>query len=332
MPKKVLEPSSKPSSWQQQLRDSVTQIEPLLARLHLTAALTEAQFQAMRDFPLRVPEAFIQRMQIGEIADPLLKQILPSAEELIAAPGFSLDPLQEQAKNPIPGLLHKYHGRVLILLTAACAINCRYCFRRNFNYQNNLPDFEKIYAYIAGDPTIEEIIFSGGDPLILKDQQLLKIGLNLEKIPHVKRLRFHTRLPIVIPDRIDDDFIDFLQQLNLQKIMVLHCNHANEIDDAVIQAVQKLKPANVVLYNQAVLLKAVNDSLKAQVDLHKKLFEIGVQPYYLHVLDKAHGSAHFYVDDLEAKTLYRAMQALLPGFMLPKLVREVANERFKVLL
>lgn len=332
MPKKVLNSVNQSKHWQQQLRDSVTQLEPLLARLQITAALTPAQFQAMRDFPLRVPEAFIQRMQIADSADPLLKQILPSVDELIAAPGFSLDPLQEQAKNPIPGLLHKYHGRVLILLTAACAINCRYCFRRNFNYQNNQPDFEKIQAYIANDPTIEEIIFSGGDPLVLKDQQLLKISLNLQKIPHVKRLRFHTRLPIVIPDRINDDFIDYLNQVNVQKIMVLHCNHANEIDAAVMQAVQKLKQAHVVLYNQAVLLKAVNDNLKAQVDLHKKLFEIGVQPYYLHVLDKTHGTAHFYVDDLEAKTLYQAMQALLPGFMLPKLVREVANEKFKVIL
>jgi len=321
--------------WQEILSNAITDPEELFSELDLNPQLLNGTVKAIDSFSLRVPRGFVARMEKGNPNDPLLLQVLPTAQELNQYPGYSQDPLGEKQVNPVPGLLHKYHGRVLLTVTSGCAINCRYCFRRHFPYEENIPGNEgwkKALNYIANDNSIEEVIFSGGDPLILKVNLLANLAKQLEAIPHIKRLRIHTRLPIVIPERIDNEFIDWIQSTPLKSIVVVHCNHPNEIDDAVTGAMKKLQAINITLLNQSVLLKNVNDHADTLIQLSHKLFGAGVMPYYLHLLDRVHGSAHFEVSELKAKQLMQQMMHRLPGYLIPKLVREVPGAWSKVLI
>ncbi|WP_313118676.1 EF-P beta-lysylation protein EpmB, partial [Pantoea septica] len=283
--------------WLQQLADVVTEPDELLRLLGLEH---HAELAAGRDarqlFALRVPRAFIARMKPGDAQDPLLLQVLTQREEFIQAPGYSADPLDEQS-SVVPGLLHKYRNRALLLVKGGCAVNCRYCFRRHFPYQDNPGNkrsWQTAIDYIAAHPELDEIIFSGGDPLMAKDHELAWLIEALAQIPHLKRLRIHSRLPVVIPARITDELCRMLAETRLQVLMVTHINHAQEIDASLAAAMQQLKRAGVTLLNQSVLLRGVNNHAQALADLSNALFDAGILPYYLHVLDKVQGAAHFY--------------------------------------
>lgn len=303
--------------------------------LHLLNVDADANLLAGRDakrlFALRVPRAFIARMEPGNPNDPLLRQVLTSKEEFINAPGFSTDPLEEQ-HSVVPGLLHKYSNRALLLVKGGCAVNCRYCFRRHFPYaenQGNKRNWQQALEYISAHPQLDEIIFSGGDPLMAKDHELDWLLTQLESIPHIKRLRIHSRLPIVIPARITDTLVARIAASSLQVLLVNHVNHANEIDAAFRTSMRKLRMAGVTLLNQSVLLRGVNDNANTLADLSNALFDAGVMPYYLHVLDKVQGAAHFMVSDEEARAIVRELLTLVSGYLVPKLAREIGGEPSK---
>lgn len=327
----TLNPPSR-EDWLSQLADVVTDPDELLQLLNID---TNAELQAGRDarrlFALRVPRAFIARMEKGNPNDPLLRQVLTSREEFIAAPGFSTDPLEEQ-HSVVPGLLHKYRNRALLLVKGGCAVNCRYCFRRHFPYadnQGNKRNWQAALDYIAAHPELDEIIFSGGDPLMAKDRELDWLIAGLEAVPHIKRLRIHSRLPIVIPARITDELAARLERSSLQVLLVNHINHAQEIDEEFRGAMARLRKAGVTLLNQSVLLRGVNDSARTLAELSNALFDAGVMPYYLHVLDKVQGAAHFMVSDEEARRIMRELLTLVSGYMVPKLAREIGGEPSK---
>lgn len=319
-------------NWQYFLQTAVQRLPDLLDQLELSAqALPPCIMEP--DFPLRVPQPFIDRMRHGDPHDPLLLQVLARRDELHTVSGFSEDPLAEQAHNPVPGLLHKYHGRVLITATGHCAIHCRYCFRRFFPYQENNPGqagWKKMMAYVAARPDIHEIILSGGDPLSASDALLGQWVNYIENIAHVNTLRIHSRLPIVIPQRITEDLLTRLQESRLHIVMVVHCNHPQEIDAMVQEKLALLRSAGVTLLNQAVLLKGVNDEASTLIQLSHRLFECGVLPYYLHQLDPVQGTAHFAVDVPKIAILHARMMAQLPGYLVPKFVREEAFAGSKV--
>ena len=318
--------------WLQQLADVVTEPAELLQLLSLDQhADLAAGADARKLFALRVPRAFIARMKKGDTTDPLLLQVLTSRQEFIEAPGYSTDPLDEQS-SVVPGLLHKYRNRALLLVKGGCAVNCRYCFRRHFPYQDNQGNkrnWQAAIDYIATHPELDEIIFSGGDPLMAKDHELAWLVDALEKIPHLKRLRIHTRLPVVIPARITEGLCQILADTRLQVLMVSHINHAQEIDDELRFGMQMLKRAGVTLLNQSVLLRDVNDDAQTLADLSNALFDAGILPYYLHVLDKVQGAAHFFVSDEEARMIVRQLLAMVSGYMVPKLAREIGGEPSK---
>ncbi|UTW45004.1 EF-P beta-lysylation protein EpmB [bacterium SCSIO 12696] len=317
-----------PTPWQQELSNCITDPEQLFRLLELPPHQMEAALAACRDFPLRVPQPYLQRIAKGDLNDPLLKQVLPLGNELIAAPGYNRDPVGESETNPASGLIHKYRGRVLLIISPACAINCRYCFRRHFPYSDNKPSraqWQQALDYIAGDTSIEEVIYSGGDPLAASDRQLAWLTEQVAAIAHVKRIRVHTRLPVVIPQRITEECLDWLTNSRLQPVMVIHSNHSNEIDDAVASAMTKLREAGVTLLNQTVLLRGINDNSDTLAALSERLFQAGVLPYYLHVLDKVQGAAHFDVPEANAQQLAAALLSRLPGYLVPKLVREDAG-------
>lgn len=319
--------------WQTLLATSITDVRTLLERLELDTTLLEPGLAACAEFPLRVPEPYLARMQPGELNDPLLRQVLPVGEELQEQPGFVLDPLGEQHSNARPGIIHKYHGRLLLIVSGGCAINCRYCFRRHFPYaDNNLSsqEWEQALDYIRADSSISEVIYSGGDPLAANDKRLHWLTRRIAEISHVRRLRVHTRLPVVIPQRVTDSLLEALCDTRLPVTMVLHCNHANELDQALAGAASRLRGAGMLLLNQAVLLKGVNDQLEDQIALSEHLADNGILPYYLHILDHVRGAGHFHIDDQQAKELVGRMLARLPGFLVPKLVREVAGRASKV--
>ncbi|WP_422490320.1 EF-P beta-lysylation protein EpmB [Endozoicomonas sp. ALE010] len=312
--------------WQTQLAGAITSPEQLLVMLQLSPALLSPALKACQEFPLRVPHAYIQRMVPGNPDDPLLRQVLPVGEECQHIEGYGLDPLAEQSQNPTDGVIHKYHGRLLLIVGGACAVNCRFCFRRHFPYQDNRLDrdsWHNAIEYIRADTSIKEVILSGGDPLANNDRRLANIAAELNAIDHVATLRIHTRLPVVIPDRVTDELINWFARQRLQPVMVIHANHANEIDDSVREALFRLKQAGVTLLNQAVLLKGVNDSASALIQLGEALFKAGVLPYYLHLLDPVHGAAHFDVPDVTATRLIQEVMAHCPGYLVPRLVREI---------
>lgn len=321
-----------PISWQRLLATSVTDPQQLLSRLNLDPSLLDGARAASADFPLRVPEPYLSRIRPGDPDDPLLRQVLPLGEELAEHPDFVMDPLGEQDTNARPGIIHKYHGRLLLVVSSGCAVNCRYCFRRHFPYEDNnlsTAEWQQALDYIRQDPTISEVIYSGGDPLAASDKRIAWLTREIAAISHVRRLRVHTRLPVVIPQRVTTELIEALCGTRLPVTMVLHCNHANEIDRPLGEAVRLLRQAGMQLLNQSVLLRGVNDDIDSLVNLSETLGDNGILPYYLHVLDHVKGAQHFHVDDRRAIELAREMLARLPGFLVPRLVRETAGETSK---
>ncbi len=321
-------------TWQTQLAECITSLPELCEYLNISLLDIEKRLPAAQLFSIKVPRSFADRIQKKNLQDPLLLQVLAKTEELKPTEGFCTDPLQEKNSNPLPGLLHKYQGRVLIMLHGTCAIHCRYCFRRNFPYDDNRPGlagFKKILNYLQEDASIEEVIFSGGDPWVNSDALLTSLLTQLNTVSHLKRVRFHTRLPVVLPDRITDGLITALKTSHHELVLVIHSNSAQEIDRSVQNALLKLKP-HMTLLNQAVLLRGINDTPEQQIQLHKTLFNCGVLPYYLHLLDKTQGVAHFDVPEEEAKNLIKIIQSQLPGYLVPRLAREVPMEKSKTVI
>jgi len=320
--------------WQAQLADSFTDPTDLLQFLEISAPESVCE-DAERRFPFRVTRSYAGRMRKGDIADPLLRQVLPLREEVVAAPGFSADPVGDRGAAVMPGILHKYQGRALLLSTAMCAIGCRYCFRRDFPYgelQLSKTAEAEALAYIAVDRSIEEIILSGGDPLLLGDRRIAGIVSKLADIPHVQRVRVHSRVPVVLPSRITRSLIDGLIDRRVQLVMVIHANHPDELDQEVVEALARLRRAGFTMLNQAVLLRGVNDDPEILVDLSDRLFRAGVLPYYLHLLDRARGTAHFEVSVDDALILHERIRRRLPGYLVPRLAREEAGQPYKTLL
>jgi EF-P beta-lysylation protein EpmB len=325
IPKKLM---TVENNWQKELAMSFSDPVSLLKYLELPLESFTDDIKARQLFPMRVPRPFAAKMKKGDPLDPLFMQVFTSRKEFDLAPGFSSDPLQEQ-NNKQSGILHKYQNRLLLLVRGGCAVNCRYCFRRHFPYSDNhlnKQQWQQALEYIADNPQLDEVIYSGGDPLMAKDDFLAWLTTQIEAIPHIKRLRIHTRLPVVIPSRITTELITWFSQSRLKPVMVLHVNHANEIDNALAGSMQKLRQVGVTLLNQAVLLKGINDTADQQIALNEGLFNIGVMPYYLHVLDKVQGAEHFDLPDSKAKELMRELIKRQPGYLVPKLVREIGGQ------
>ena len=311
--------------WQTLLGQSITDPRELLRELELPQHLLPAARQASAGFRLQVPHGFVRRMRRGDPEDPLLRQVLPVTGELEHTSGYSLDPLHEQQSMPAPGVLHKYHGRVLLTLTGACAVHCRYCFRRHYPYSDanaGRANAQGAIDYLHRHPEVEEIILSGGDPLSLSDDRLRSLVARLTSIRHLKRLRIHSRLPVVLPERVDQALLNWMSTPRFRVVLVIHCNHANEIDAQVHNAMDQLRSAGITLLNQSVLLRGVNDRLDVLLELSERLFEAGVLPYYLHQLDPVQGAAHFAVSQEAGRQLIDAMRARLPGYLVPRMVRE----------
>ena len=315
-------------AWRQALRDPLA----LLARLQLDPAMLGVSAEALAQFPMRVPEAFVSRMRVGDAYDPLLRQVLPIDEEMRLVEGFSLDAVGDGPARKATGVIQKYRGRALLVTTGSCAVHCRYCFRRHFDYAAENAargNWHEALAAIAADPDIDEVILSGGDPLSLATHKLAELTEALRAIPHLKRLRIHSRLPVVLPERVDDDLVRWLGSLPWPVAFVIHANHANEFDAAVDQAMARLRGAGVQLLNQAVLLRGVNDALPELIALSERSFAAGVLPYYLFQLDRVQGVAHFEVSDERALELHAGLMAHLSGYLVPKLVREIAGDTSK---
>jgi len=319
------------TSWQKELANVITDPNELLTELNICAKSYTQHFKARELFPVRVPRPFVQRMKKGDFNDPLLKQVMPLSKEFVITDGFTSDPLEEH-DTVAEGLLHKYKHRVLMIVKAGCAINCRYCFRRHFPYADNSPNkarWQPALDYINQHSEINEVIFSGGDPLMAKDEHLAWLIEQLDQIPHIKRLRIHTRMAIVIPQRITPELVSLLVNTRLKPTIVFHVNHANEVDEQVIKALAPLRQAKIPLFNQSVLLKGVNDNVQVLCKLSETLFDNGIQPYYLHLFDKVQGVAHFEANETDAHNIVKEMMAILPGFLMPKVVREIAGEANK---
>ena len=322
-------------SWQQLFSESVLSPEQLIERLQLPPESLSDLISGNRLFQLRVPEPYLNRIIPGDITDPLLLQVMPQIAETIATSGYVTDPLQEKSNNPVPGLIHKYKSRILLITSGACAVNCRYCFRRHFDYQDNALSKERIQQvqdYIQQDTHINEVILSGGDPLATSDLRLKQLLDNLAQVPHLKRIRIHTRFPVVIPQRITDELVEILTASRLKVVWVFHINHPQEIDSLLIEATEKLVQAGMPVLNQSVLLKKVNDSANILAELSESLFDAGIQPYYLHAFDPVQGASHFNVTDEQAISIWQALQKELPGFLLPRLVREIPGRSSKTIL
>ena len=318
--------------WQQELARAITEPAELLRELVLDLALLPAARAAAARFPLRVPRGFVARMRQGDPDDPLLRQVLPLAAELSPVPGFVADPVDDQAARAAPGVLHKYHGRVLLIATGACAIHCRYCFRREFPYSENHAggdSWRPALNYLSQDRSLREVILSGGDPLSLSDRRLGALLAELERIPHLERLRIHSRQPIVLPERVDDGLLDLLARTRLRPILVIHANHPREIDETVRRVLERLAGIGVTLLNQSVLLRGVNDTVPTLVELSEVLFTARVLPYYLHLLDRVQGAAHYEVNETEASTIMEVLRQRLPGYLVPRLVREQPGQLAK---
>lgn len=319
--------------WQQQLRDAIRTPADLASALQLEPSQLGFSAQADGEFAMKIPRSFAARMEPGNVNDPLLRQVLAGYRETALHPDYSDDPVGETGPaNPVPGIIHKYHGRLLMTVASGCAVNCRYCFRRHFPYAENQlsrSDWQRAIAYIRADARISEVILSGGDPLVARDDYLSELVDALAAVAHVTTLRIHTRLPVVIPDRITTGLLEAICRPGLSTVMVLHSNHPNEIDAAVTEAAAQLRAANVTLLNQSVLLAGINDSADTLARLSQVLFRAGVLPYYLHLLDRVRGAAHFAVDEMRARTLVGELAVRCPGYLVPRLVRESAGEGSK---
>jgi EF-P beta-lysylation protein EpmB len=323
--------SSPTPGWRELWRDAITDPGELLQAVGLG---DRADLLPPDDagFALRVPRGFVARMRRNDPLDPLLLQVLPQQVEHDRVEGFTLDAVGDMVSKAGHGVLHKYDGRALLIASGSCAINCRYCFRRHFPYGEEIAaasQWHEALAHVKADPSIRELILSGGDPLALATHKLEELTRGLADLPHVIRLRIHTRLPVVLPERIDDAFISWLAGLPLQKVVVLHANHANELDASVDDACARLRAAGATVLNQSVLLRGINDDADTLADLSERLFAAGVLPYYLHQLDRVQGAAHFEVNDNRALALMEALRARLPGYLVPRLVREVGGDASK---
>ncbi len=319
--------------WKNALADAVRDPAELLALLELPRQLLPAAQAAAALFPLRVPRGFIARMRKGDPDDPLLRQVLPLGEELVPTPGFTTDPVGDLDASALPGVLHKYRNRMLLVATGACAVHCRYCFRRHFPYGEAIAakqQWRTALDYIAADDTIEEVILSGGDPLLLDDARLESLVDGLEQIHHVRRLRLHSRVPVVLPERIDAALLGWLRRTRLQPVVVIHANHPRELDDSVAQTLAPLRATGTTLLNQTVLLRGVNDDVDTLHRLSVRLHECGVLPYYLHLLDRVAGAAHFDVPEARAIALWEELRRQLPGYLIPRLAREQAGAPYKL--
>lgn len=321
------------AAWQAELRRAVRDPRELCRLLELPTKWAERVIGARGQFPLFVPRGFLRRIEQANPHDPLLRQVLPLADEAVETPGFVADPVGDGDASLQPGLLQKYAGRALLVTTGTCAVHCRYCFRRNFPY-GDLPHSDAAWsqalAAVADDNTIREVILSGGDPLMLTDARLASLVARIAEIPHVARLRVHTRLPVMIPSRITGELVDWLTGGRLSPIVVIHANHARELDEEVAAGLAKLQRAGAMLLNQAVLLRGVNDTVEAQQALGERLLTLGVVPYYLHQLDRARGTAQFEVPVETGRRIVEALRARLPGYAVPRYVREVPGEASKV--
>jgi len=315
-------------NWRATLSRALHREDHLLSALQLAPGISTPN----QEFPLRVPHGFVNRMRPGDPDDPLLRQVLPTSAESIGVEGYSTDPVGDLGSSIAPGVLKKYSGRALLITTGACAIHCRYCFRRAFPYADGSlshSEFKAAFEALEADTNIEEIILSGGDPLTLPNQKLATLIETSVRIRHIRRIRIHTRIPVVLPERIDTSLLDIIATCPLPVIVVIHCNHAREIDDSVAAAVASLKESGAIMLNQSVLLHEINDSADALVELSERLFEIGVLPYYLHQLDPVAGAAHFEVNNTRAVELIDAVASRLPGYLVPRLVKEIPGEPAK---
>lgn len=329
----VIPPAEPVPAWQRELARAYARPLALLADLGLDPASCGLSPAAARDFPLRVPRGFAARMRPGDPADPLLRQVLPVQAETLAVPGFVADPVGDLDALTAPGVLQKYAGRALLIATGACAIHCRYCFRREFPYGDHAQGPEQLretLALVAGDPSVSEVILSGGDPLLRTDAWLAGVLAGLGRIGHVRRIRIHTRVPVVLPERVDAGLEQVLAAAPRPLAVVLHCNHPRELDASVLAACARLRATGATLLNQAVLLRGVNDDAGVLATLAESLYAAGVLPYYLHQLDPVRGAAHFAVDDETARALQAEQLARLPGYLVARLVREEPGEASKV--
>jgi EF-P beta-lysylation protein EpmB len=320
------------SRWQSLWREAVRDPVELLALLGLNAKDAGLSEAAAAQFALRVPRGFADRMRPGDLHDPLLRQVLPIDDEMRVVPGFGLDAVGDAAARTAPGVIQKYQGRALLVATGSCAVHCRYCFRRHFPYAEETAAREgwrEAVAAIAADPGIEEVLLSGGDPLSLSTGKLAELTAALAPIRHLKRLRIHSRLPVVLPERVDAPLQAWLSALPWPVAFVIHANHANEFDASVDAAMARLRDAGAQLLNQAVLLRGVNDDVQSLAMLSERSFAAGVLPYYLHQLDRVAGVAHYEVDDARALALHGALAARLSGYLVPRLVREIAGDTGK---
>jgi EF-P beta-lysylation protein EpmB len=331
------------AGWQQELARAVRDPVELLALLGLTPAqvgpgeTADSLRAAAADFPLRVPHSYVARMRHGDPRDPLLRQVLATSAERLPVPGYVTDPLEEQAAREVPGLLHKYQGRALLVTTGACAVHCRYCFRRHYDYGADLDDATAIrwsaaLERVAQDRSLDEIILSGGDPLSLGNARLALLLQRLRDITHLRRIRIHTRTPVVLPARVDAGLLAALAPLRSRLTIVVHANHPAELDEPTTEAMRTLAGQCTALLNQSVLLAGINDDAATLIELSTRLFEAGVLPYYLHQLDPVAGAAHYAVGDDRALVLHAAMAAALPGYLLPRLVRELPGAGSKTAL
>jgi len=339
--------AAKPSGWQREMAAAVRSVDELLRRIGLNpddeevrrllifAGIEAADSDTLRRFPVLVPENFLARMTPGDPHDPLLRQVLPLAAESALVDGFVADAVGDLDARRTPGVLQKYAGRVLLIATSACAIHCRYCFRRDYPYAEEprrLQDWQPALDEIASDTSITEVIFSGGDPLMLNDARLQALCLAIDQIPHIERIRFHTRLPIVLPSRVTPELLAMLAGLRAHPIMVVHANHGNELVGDCLDALRMLVRSGVPVLNQAVLLAGINDNLDALETLCRRLINIGVMPYYLHQLDRVSGTAHFEADRDRGRLLIQQLAARLPGYAVPRFVQEIPGEPNKTVL
>ena len=291
--------------------------------------LSNEKILAKPKFSLNLPRRLAEKIKKNTLEDPILRQFVPLTDELLPTPGFVLEPVQDSSFRKTKKTLHKYQGRALILASSACAMHCRFCFRQNFPYETETFGFTEELAYISEQTDLNEIILSGGDPLSLSDTQLQSLFDALEKIPHIKRIRFHTRFPIGIPERIDPSFLQVLKSSSKQIFFIIHCNHPRELDPEVIAALKQVQSLSIPVLNQSVLLKGVNDDEKTLLDLSEALVQSGIIPYYLHLLDPVQGSGHFKVSDKRAQELIQYLQKNTSGYAVPKLVREIPGELSK---
>lgn len=326
------QPGDTAPDWRRQLAEGYRDAATLLRDLALDPSQLPLSVDAAAQFPTRVPRAYARRMQPGDPADPLLQQVLPLQAEMDEIPGYVTDPVGDMGSRQGSGVLKKYRGRALLITTGACAIHCRYCFRRHFPYAEEHAGRGRWRASleaVAADPDIREVILSGGDPLSQDNDRLRPLIEGLRDIAHVRRLRIHSRLPVVLPDRVDAGLLALLRDFGGPVTLVIHANHGNELDEAVAKSMQRTRTDGIMLFNQAVLLRGVNDSLEAQYQLSERLTAMGVAPYYLHQLDPVQGAAHFQVPDREAVALMNELRDHAPGYMVPRLVREIEGDTSK---